>query len=92
MSKQRDWRERGARTKRKRGRPHALTIRVLDYEALVRDRQKSRDEDERLLASGQISPLELQARNSLVRPRGDVKILTLPAYYLDDDAPDAGEF
>jgi len=67
-------------------------VRLLDYDALVRERQESRDRDQALLSSGQIDPLELQARNSLVRPRGDVQILTLPAYYLDDDASDAGEF
>ena len=67
-------------------------VRLLDYDALIRERQESRDRDQALLSSGQIDPLELQARNSLVRPCGDVQILTLPAYCLDDDAPDAGEF
>ncbi|HTR26219.1 MAG TPA: hypothetical protein VMI10_19760 [Terriglobales bacterium] len=81
-----------SKRKRNRGSPDALTIRVLDYQALVRDRQRSRDEDERLLASGQISPLELQARNSLFYPRGEIEIVSLPAYCLDDDAIDAGEF
>jgi len=81
-----------SKKKRNRGSPDALTIRVLDYQALVRDRQRSRDEDEQLLATGQIDPLELQARNSLVSPRGEIEIISLPAYYFDDDVNDAGEF
>ena len=69
-----------------------LVVRKLDYQALVRDRQESRDRDETLLRSGQVDPLELQARNSLLFPHGEVEIVSLAAYCLEDDAPDAGEF
>ena len=60
-----------------------LEIGTLDYQAMVADRQRSRENDEALLKGGALSQSELQSRNSMIPAGAVARILSLPTYCVE---------
>jgi hypothetical protein len=67
------------------GSMSAMKVRTVSFEALQRDKRRARKRDERRLASGEVTPAQLQEENSLIPMGTKITILnlreTLERYY-----------
>jgi hypothetical protein len=65
--------------------PADVDAKVISFEELQRDKRKSRAEDARRLATGEVTPEQMQRENSLIPPNARITIPalceTLERYY-----------